>query len=65
MGYPMARHLVKSGTRSLWSNTTKKVDELAKTAALPARVLDAPRADYFLLFGDSDMARTITLGPGG
>jgi len=69
MGYPMARHLVKSGNQvALWSNTTKKVDELAKEGAKacsgPKQV--AENADFiFYCVGDSAMARSVTTGPGG
>jgi 3-hydroxyisobutyrate dehydrogenase-like beta-hydroxyacid dehydrogenase len=70
MGYPMARHLVKSGNEvALWSNTAEKAKELAKegkatACATPREV--AERADYiFYCVGDSDMARTITIGANG
>jgi 3-hydroxyisobutyrate dehydrogenase-like beta-hydroxyacid dehydrogenase len=70
MGYPMARHLVKSGHEvALWSNTAQKANELAKegkatACSSPKEV--AERADYiFYCVGDSAMARAITLGPGG
>jgi len=70
MGYPMARHLVKSGNEvALWSNTADKVKALAKegkaiACATPKEV--AERADFiFYCVGDSQMARTVTLGAGG
>ena len=69
MGYPMARHLVKSGNQvALWSNTTSKVAELAKEGAKacsdPKQV--AENADFiFYCVGDSAMARRVTTGPGG
>ncbi|MBZ5601742.1 MAG: NAD(P)-dependent oxidoreductase [Acidobacteriia bacterium] len=70
MGYPMARHLVKSGHEvALWSNTGSKVKELAKegkatACATPKEV--AERADYiFYCVGDSAMARAIATGSGG
>jgi 3-hydroxyisobutyrate dehydrogenase-like beta-hydroxyacid dehydrogenase len=69
MGYPMARHLVKSGNQvALWSNTTKKVDELAKEGAkaCPTPKQVAENADcIFYCVGDSEMARRVTTGPGG
>jgi len=70
MGYPMARHLVKSGNEvALWSNTSAKANELAKESkatacATPKEV--AERADFiFYCVGDSAMAREITLGRNG
>lgn len=70
MGYPMARHLVKSGHEvAIWSNTAQKAAELAKegkatACATPKDV--AARADYiFYCVGDSAMARSITLGASG
>jgi 3-hydroxyisobutyrate dehydrogenase-like beta-hydroxyacid dehydrogenase len=70
MGYPMAQHLVKSGNEvALWSNTTSKVEQLAKegkatACATPKQV--AERADYiFYCVGDSAMAQEITVGSGG
>jgi len=70
MGYPMARHLVKSGHDvALWSNTASKAKELAKegkatVCATPKQV--AEQADHiFYCVGDSAMARAITTGPGG
>ena len=70
MGYPMARHLVKSEHNvALWSNTANKAKELAKegnatACATPKEV--AENADFiFYCVGDTEMARTITLGPGG
>jgi len=69
MGYPMAGHLVKSGNQvALWSNTAKKVNELAKeggtACATPKQVAES--ADFiFYCVGDSEMARQVTTGPGG
>lgn len=70
MGYPMARHLVKSGNEvALWSNTALKARELAKegkaaACATPKEV--AERADFiFYCVGDSAMAREITTGKSG
>jgi len=70
MGYPMARHLVKSGHDvALWSNTAKKAQELAKEGK--ARVCSTPKevaehADFiFYCVGDTAMARAITNGPSG
>jgi 3-hydroxyisobutyrate dehydrogenase-like beta-hydroxyacid dehydrogenase len=69
MGYPMAQHLVKSGNSvALWSNTAKKVNELAKeggkACSTPKEV--AENADFiFYCVGDSEMARRVTTGPNG
>lgn len=70
MGYPMARHLVKSGHQvALWSNTATKAQELARegnsiACATPKQV--AEHADFiFYCVGDTEMARAITLGPSG
>jgi 3-hydroxyisobutyrate dehydrogenase-like beta-hydroxyacid dehydrogenase len=70
MGYPMARHLLKSGHDvALWSNTRDKADALAKegkgaACATPKEV--AASADFiFYCVGDSAMAKEITIGPGG
>jgi 3-hydroxyisobutyrate dehydrogenase-like beta-hydroxyacid dehydrogenase len=70
MGYPMARHLVKSGHDvALWSNTGAKAHELAKEGK--ARVCSTPKevadsADFiFYCVGDTAMARAITTGTAG
>ena len=70
MGYPMARHLVKSGHDvALWSNTGAKAHELAKEGK--ARVCSTPKevadsADFiFYCVGNTDMARAITTGAAG
>ena len=70
MGYPMARHLVKSGHEvALWSNTAAKAKELAKegkatACATPKEV--AERADFiFYCVGDSAMAEEICLAKSG
>src|ERR1700691_5103367 len=70
MGYPMARHLVKSGNDiALWSNTAAKAQELAKEGK--ARGGSAPKevaehADFiFYCVGNTEMARAITTGAGG
>ncbi len=70
MGYPMARHLVKSEHEvALWSYTASKAQPLAKegkatVCASPKEV--AERADYiFYCVGDTEMARSITVGAGG
>lgn len=70
MGYPMARHLIKSGHDvALWSNTRDKAKELAKegkgvACATPKHVAEI--ADFiFYCVGDSSMAKEITVGPGG
>ena len=71
MGYPMARHLVRSGHEvALWSNTGAKALELAKegdnaaVCASPKEV--AERADYiFYCVGDTAMSREVALGKSG
>jgi 3-hydroxyisobutyrate dehydrogenase-like beta-hydroxyacid dehydrogenase len=74
MGYPMARHLVRSGQTlghevALWSNTGAKAHELAKEGA--AAVCSSPkevaeRADYiFYCVGDTAMSRDVALGKNG
>ena len=70
MGYRMAGHLLKAGHDvALWSHTSSKAQQLAKSGkgtavATPREV--AERADYiFYCVGDTDMARQITVGPGG
>jgi 3-hydroxyisobutyrate dehydrogenase/2-hydroxy-3-oxopropionate reductase len=70
MGYPMARHLVRSGHElALWSNTGSKARELAKegnaaVCASPKEV--AERADYiFYCVGDTAMSREVAIGKGG
>lgn len=70
MGYPMARHLVKSGNEvALWSNQGAKANQLAKegkatACSSPKQV--AERSDFiFYCVGDSSMARAITCGPEG
>lgn len=70
MGYPMAQHLLKAGHRvALWSNTSKKANDLAKegdaiVCATPRDV--AAQSDFiFYCVGDSAMAQRITVGAGG
>jgi 3-hydroxyisobutyrate dehydrogenase-like beta-hydroxyacid dehydrogenase len=70
MGYPMARHLVRSGHElALWSNTGAKAHELAKegnatVCASPKEV--AGRADtVFYCVGDTAMSRQVALGENG
>jgi 3-hydroxyisobutyrate dehydrogenase-like beta-hydroxyacid dehydrogenase len=70
MGYPMARHLVRSGNEvALWSNTSAKARELAKegkaaVCASPKEV--AERADYiFYCVGDTSMSREVAIGKDG
>jgi 3-hydroxyisobutyrate dehydrogenase-like beta-hydroxyacid dehydrogenase len=70
MGYRMAGHLLKAGHDvALWSHTSSKAQELAKSGkgtavATPREV--AERADViFYCVGDTAMAQEITLGPGG
>jgi len=70
MGYPMARHLVKSEHEvALWSNTASKAKELARegkatACATPKDV--AERSDFmFYCVGNTEMAKAVTLGPSG
>ena len=70
MGYPMAGHLVASGNDvALWSNTSAKARELAKSGK--AKVCSTPKevaqhADIiFYCVGDTAMSRQVALGPGG
>jgi 3-hydroxyisobutyrate dehydrogenase-like beta-hydroxyacid dehydrogenase len=74
MGYPMARHLVRSAQTlghevALWSNTTAKAQQLAKegsavVCATPKEV--AERADYvFYCVGDTAMSREVAIGKNG
>jgi 3-hydroxyisobutyrate dehydrogenase-like beta-hydroxyacid dehydrogenase len=70
MGYPMARHLVRSGHEvALWSNTITKAGELtsegnATVCASPQEV--AEHADYiFYCVGDSAMSREVATGKNG
>jgi len=70
MGYPMARHLVRSGHEvALWSNTIAKARELtseghATVCASPQEV--AEHADYiFYCVGDSAMSREVAIGESG
>lgn len=70
MGLPMARHLLKAGHEvALWTHTASKAQELAKegkgtACATPKQV--AERSDFvFYCVGDTDMARSITLGKDG
>jgi len=70
MGYPMAGHLINSGhSVTLWSNTADKAKELArdgKAAACATPKDVAERSDFiFYCVGDSEMARSITLGKSG
>jgi 3-hydroxyisobutyrate dehydrogenase-like beta-hydroxyacid dehydrogenase len=70
MGYPMARHLVRSGHEvALWSNTIAKARELtseghATVCASPQEV--AEHADYiFYCVGNSAMSREVATGKDG
>lgn len=70
MGYPMARHLVRSGNDvAVWSNTIAKAHELAKEGA--CKVCSSPKevaeqADYiFYCVGDSAMSREVAAGKDG
>src|SRR3974377_1732677 len=69
MGYPMARHLLKSGNElAVWSHSPKKPQELAKEGAIACATPKgvAERADFiFYCVGDSAMASQITLGEDG
>lgn len=70
MGYPMARHLVRSGHDvALWSNTISKAEKLAQEGK--ATVCSSPKqvaehAEYvFYCVGDSAMSREVTIGKDG
>lgn len=70
MGYPMARNLLRAGHKvALWSHTTEKARKLA--ADENGTFCDTPRqvaekADcIFLCVGDTEMAKTVMLGPDG
>src|SRR5437660_12387647 len=70
MGYPMARNLRRAGNDvAAWSNTTEKArklaaEEKATFCAAPKDV--AAQADViFLCVGDTEMSKTVILGPGG
>ena len=70
MGYPMARHLLKAGHDvALWTNSQAKAVELARdgkgvACSTPREV--AERSDFiFYCVGDSEMSRTVALGPKG
>ena len=74
MGYPMARHLVRSGHEvALWSNTIAKARELAAEgpAGNKATVCASPKevaeqADYiFYCVGNSEMSREVAIGKDG
>jgi len=70
MGYPMARNLLRAGHQvALWSNTEAKARKLAAEekgtfCATPKEV--GEKADYiFLCLGDTEMVKTVLLGPHG
>lgn len=70
MGYPMARHLLNAGHEvALWTHSREKAEELAKegnglACNTPREV--AERADFiFYCVGNSEMSKTIALGPDG
>jgi 3-hydroxyisobutyrate dehydrogenase/2-hydroxy-3-oxopropionate reductase len=70
MGYPMARNLLRAGHEvALWSHTGEKARKLAdegngRCCATPKEA--AENADcVFLCVGDTQMARTVILGPDG
>jgi len=70
MGYPMARNLLRAGHEvALWSHSADKARRLASTengrfCEMPRQV--AEHADcIFLCVGDTEMAKTVILGPGG
>lgn len=70
MGYPMARHLVRSGHEvALWSNTIAKAHELtgegkATVCSSPQEV--AEHADViFYCVGDTAMSREVAIGTHG
>jgi 3-hydroxyisobutyrate dehydrogenase/2-hydroxy-3-oxopropionate reductase len=70
MGYPMARNLRRAGNDvAVWSNTADKARKLAAEekcvfCATPKEV--AAQSDViFLCVGDTEMAKTVILGPNG
>ena len=70
MGYPMARNLLRAGHEvALWSHTTDKARKLASEEK--GQFCDTPKqvaenADViFLCVGDTEMAKTVMLGPDG
>ena len=70
MGYPMARHLARSGNDlAVWSNTIAKAHELAKEVSCkvcPSPKDVAEQADYiFYCVGDSAMSREVATGKNG
>jgi 3-hydroxyisobutyrate dehydrogenase/2-hydroxy-3-oxopropionate reductase len=70
MGYPMARNLLQSGHEVyLWSHTTAKAQELAKSGkgracSTPAEVGAASEC-VFLCVGDSSMSEQVVVGENG
>ena len=70
MGYPMARHLLKSGNEvALWSNTSAKATQLAgegKATVCSSPKQVAEQADYiFYCVGDTAMSREVAVGKDG
>ena len=70
MGYPMARNLLRAGHQvALWSHTTEKARKLASDEK--GTFCDTPRQVAqnaectFLCVGDTEMAKTVMLGPDG
>ena len=70
MGYPMARHLLEAGHQvSLWSHTSEKARELAKSGSgvfcsTPREVAQNAEC-IFLCVGDTAMSEQVILGPDG
>jgi len=70
MGYPMARNLLRAGHEvALWSNQGGKARKLAdaekgRFCATPKEVAENAEC-IFLCLGDTQMARTVILGPDG
>jgi 3-hydroxyisobutyrate dehydrogenase/2-hydroxy-3-oxopropionate reductase len=71
MGLPMARNLIKAGHEvALWSHNAGKAKELAAeggkaTACGTPREVAAACECVFYCVGDSQMSRTVALGPDG
>jgi 3-hydroxyisobutyrate dehydrogenase-like beta-hydroxyacid dehydrogenase len=74
MGYPMARHLVRSGHTlghevALWSNTGAKARELAKegkavACSSPKEVAEHADCTFYCV-GDTTMSREVAIGKNG
>ena len=70
MGYPMARNLLRAGHEvALWSHTVEKArrlaaDEKGRFCDTPKQVAEQAEC-VFLCVGDTEMAKTVLLGPDG